>query len=145
MIDTLKSIGIEKGKPFAPSAETKEILESAAREARNWFDMRYESFEKFYASRQWFIPVEPVRFKAFVSGFTDADDYRIDARGLTYYWGFSSLKRVGADQHQLYPFADRDRTESLSTARAHIGSPYLLRYRRSNTGPPPPMTALLTP
>src|SRR5262249_39066965 len=33
MIDRLKSIGIEKGKPFNPSAATKALLTSAVREA----------------------------------------------------------------------------------------------------------------
>ena len=27
-------------------------------------------------------------FKAWASGFTDADSYPIDARGVTYFWGF---------------------------------------------------------
>jgi hypothetical protein len=33
MIEILKSIGIEKGKPFNPDAKTQDILTSAAREA----------------------------------------------------------------------------------------------------------------
>src|SRR6476660_990417 len=33
MIDTLKTIGIEKGKPFKPDAKTKSILDKAVREA----------------------------------------------------------------------------------------------------------------
>jgi hypothetical protein len=36
MIDQLKSIGIEKGKPFNPDAQTKELLEAGAREAHAW-------------------------------------------------------------------------------------------------------------
>jgi hypothetical protein len=36
MIDQLKSIGIEKGKPFQPDAKTQEILEEAAAEVRAW-------------------------------------------------------------------------------------------------------------
>ena len=31
MIDTLKTIGIEKGKPFKPDAKTKSILDNAAK------------------------------------------------------------------------------------------------------------------
>ena len=34
MIDQLKSLGIEKGKPFSPDSKTKEILESGARGSR---------------------------------------------------------------------------------------------------------------
>ena len=45
----LKSIGIEKGKPFKPDAKTQVILRKAAREARAWFDARYETaFPPFF-------------------------------------------------------------------------------------------------
>ena len=43
MIDPLKSLGIEKGKPFKPDAKTSGILKSAAEEARAWFDVLYET------------------------------------------------------------------------------------------------------
>jgi hypothetical protein len=57
MIDVLKSIGIEKGRPFNPDARTQEILNAAAREARAWLDARYEAgFPRFYEGRQWALP-----------------------------------------------------------------------------------------
>jgi hypothetical protein len=43
MIDMLKSLGIEKGKPFAPDEKLKAILNEAPREARAVIDQRYES------------------------------------------------------------------------------------------------------
>jgi hypothetical protein len=43
MIDLLRSIGIEQGKPFAPDVATKEILTKAAREAREFIEQEYES------------------------------------------------------------------------------------------------------
>ena len=43
MIDQLKSLGIEKGKPFNPDPKTKEMLESSAREANAWLDARLET------------------------------------------------------------------------------------------------------
>ena len=42
MIDLLKTIGIEKGKPFNPDATTQKILSDAAREAHAWIDLTYE-------------------------------------------------------------------------------------------------------
>ena len=42
MIDMLKSIGIEKGKPFSPDAKSQDILNSAAREAHALLESRYE-------------------------------------------------------------------------------------------------------
>ena len=40
------------------------------------------------------------------SGFADADRYPIDSRGGTYYYGFSSVKHLGAGQ--FYLFVTRD-------------------------------------
>src|SRR5262249_36407384 len=60
MIDQLKSIGIEKGKPFNPDAKTQEVLNAAAREARSWLDVRYEvGFFPYYEGKQWAVPVSP--------------------------------------------------------------------------------------
>jgi hypothetical protein len=36
------------------------------------------------------------------------DSYPVDGRGVTYYWGFSSVRRVGQGMHQTYLFATRD-------------------------------------
>jgi len=44
MIDQLKSIGIEKGKPFSPDRNTQTILNDAAREAHSWLDAKYDAF-----------------------------------------------------------------------------------------------------
>lgn len=38
MIDQLRSLGIEKGKPFAPSDATRTLLMTAAREAGDWLE-----------------------------------------------------------------------------------------------------------
>ncbi len=40
MIDPLKTLGIEKGKPFDPDARTTEVLKSAAQEALALFGHR---------------------------------------------------------------------------------------------------------
>jgi hypothetical protein len=48
MIDQLKSIGIEKGKPFAPDAKTEGILNAGVREARALLELNYENaFPRF--------------------------------------------------------------------------------------------------
>ena len=41
MIDPLKTIGIERGKPFSPRRETQQILNGAIQEAKAWFDAEY--------------------------------------------------------------------------------------------------------
>jgi hypothetical protein len=43
MIDALRTIGIEKGKPFKPDAKTQEILKSAILEARDRLAARYDA------------------------------------------------------------------------------------------------------
>ena len=59
MIDPLKSLGIEKGKPFKPDAKTTEILKSAAEEALALFDMRYETgYEPHNEGKHWFLPAD---------------------------------------------------------------------------------------
>ncbi len=40
MIDPLKSLGIEKGKPFKPDIRMQELLNEAARDAHAWLDCR---------------------------------------------------------------------------------------------------------
>jgi len=56
MIDILLSIGIEKGKPFNPSAELSGLLGEAAQEAQAWFVDYYEnSFKPHFPGKQWFL------------------------------------------------------------------------------------------
>ncbi len=43
MIDQLRSIGIEKGKPFAPSQATQRILTAAIAEAKEILEKRYDA------------------------------------------------------------------------------------------------------
>ena len=43
MIDLLRSIGIEKGKPFKPDATTQKTLNAAINEAHSWLNTRYEA------------------------------------------------------------------------------------------------------
>ena len=58
MIDQLKSIGIEKGKPFNPDAATQEILKQAVLEAHAWFQPHYENVfvPPFNEGTHWNLP-----------------------------------------------------------------------------------------
>ena len=58
MIDQLKTIGIEKGKPFDPSPNTQKILSDAAREAQAWLDLKYEGnfTPSFNEGSRWALP-----------------------------------------------------------------------------------------
>ena len=60
MIDQLKTIGIEKGKPFNPDAKTQKILNDAAREAHAWLDLKYEGHfaPPFNEGSHWALPAD---------------------------------------------------------------------------------------
>lgn len=87
MIDQLKSIGIEKGKPFNPDVKTKDILESATREAHAWLELKYESAfsQPFFEGNQWAFPASPEVAEGQAMHYPTRDVYPTDARGLTYY------------------------------------------------------------
>ena len=104
MTDLLRSIGIEKGKPFSPDVQTRNILTAAASEARAWLEARYQvGFPPFYPGRHWAVPALPelVRF------WRTREGYPVDARGLLYSYAYASIKHTGTGQFYLMTFRDR--------------------------------------
>ncbi len=101
MIDPLKTIGIERGKPFTPSAKTKKILSDAIREARAWFEARYDIIPPFYDGRRWFFPSTEEMFQNVMKDWHVPDSYPIDARGTVYSLAFFSAKHLGESQYDL--------------------------------------------
>src|SRR5690349_325461 len=96
MIDVLKSIGIEKGKPFKPDEATRRTLNAAADEARAWLDLKYETmFSPYYEGRRWALPVLPEVLKGLQTQFSNPDSYPVEGRGVTYTMAFFSPKRSG--------------------------------------------------
>ena len=73
MIDQLKSIGIEKNKPFNPDAKTRETLEAAAHEAHAWLDASYETFfsQPYFEGTHWAVPAPPAVIKGMETNFAD--------------------------------------------------------------------------
>jgi hypothetical protein len=109
MIDQLRSIGIEKGKLFAPDEPTKEILNAAAREAHAWLDLKYQTmFSPYYEGRKWVFPIAPDVIKGLQTQFEDPNSYPIDGRGVTYTMAFFSTKHSGIGQYYLMTLRDRD-------------------------------------
>jgi hypothetical protein len=109
MIDQLKSIGIEKGKPFNPDAATEEILNRAALEAQAWFRSLYEDVfaQPFNEGTHWAFPASPEFAKAIQSDYADPDSYPVGTRGLTYSFAFFSAKHIGAGQYYLMTINDK--------------------------------------
>jgi hypothetical protein len=110
MIDDLKSIGIEKGKPFNPDAGTQEILTSATREAHVVLDAKYESLfsPPYYAGTHWNLPASQELVEGMSSNFAKADSYPLDARGAAYSFAFFSAKHLGTGQFYLMTIRDKD-------------------------------------
>lgn len=109
MVDQLKSLAIEKGKPFNPDARTKAGMESGIREAQQLLAARYDAgLPPFFDGGRWTVPALPELVRAAQSSFNDPDAYPVDARGLTYTYGYIGIKRLGAGQFYLISIRDKD-------------------------------------
>jgi hypothetical protein len=109
MIDQLKTIGIEKGKPFVPDAMTRDILNAATLETKGYLAQRYETtLPQFNPGIYWTLPTAPALVDAMQSGFAEADAYPVDARGTTYTYGYVGIKRLGTAQFYLIAIKDKN-------------------------------------
>jgi len=109
MIETLRSIGIEKGKQFQPDERTTQILNDAIVEARAWIDAQYvnmASTNTFNEGTHWVMPVTPDFYTEHQNGYTDPDSYRVDERGVTYHWLWFAPKHLGEGQFYLMGIHD---------------------------------------
>ncbi|WP_407529989.1 DUF1254 domain-containing protein [Methylobacterium oryzisoli] len=109
MIDQLKTLGIEKGKPFTPDPAMRALLTEAAREAQALLSRRYdEGFPVINPGIRWFPAAMQEVIRAVQSGYADRDAYPVDARGVTYTLGFTGIKRLGTAQFYLMVNKDKD-------------------------------------
>ena len=123
MIDVLKSIGIEKGKPYAPSPELKQAQEAGVKLAAQYMESLYDAgFEPFYEGTHWTLPAQQDLVKAAQEGFSDPEAYPIDHRGLAYTYAFIGLKRMGAGQFYTIAIKDKDGKpfDGSNTYRLHV-------------------------
>jgi len=109
MIDILKSIGIEKGKPFDPDAKTKRLLNDAAADAHAYLESRYESVFQppFDSSARWALPASKELVASMQSNFAQPDAYPTEARGLAYSYAYFSPKHMGEGQFYLMTIKDK--------------------------------------
>jgi hypothetical protein len=110
MIDQLRSIGVEKGKPFNPDPRTKGVLNDAAREAHAWLVARYEaSFSSpYYEGRHWALPGSRELLEGQATFFAKPDVYPVDARGVAYSYAYFSPKHLNTGSSYLLTIADKD-------------------------------------
>ena len=109
MIDVLKTIGIEKGKPFNPDANTRKILNAAAREAREWLDLKYETVftTPFNEGTHWALPALPGVAEGMMTNFANPDAYPVEGRGVAYSMAYFSAKHLGTGQYYLMTIVDK--------------------------------------
>jgi hypothetical protein len=109
MIDSLKSIGIEKDEPFEPDKETRYILIDAVQEARAWLDIQYELgfATPYFDHEHWSIPVIPEVIEGAQTLYADPNIYPLDGRAATYSMAFFSAKHLGAGQYCLMTIRDK--------------------------------------
>jgi hypothetical protein len=109
MIDQLRSLGIEKGKPFAPDDATRAALGAGIQEAKAWLAARYDAgFPPFFASTHWTVPAPPEAIEGQSTDYADPDKYAVDARGVAYSYAYIAIKRLGAGQYYLINIKDKD-------------------------------------
>jgi hypothetical protein len=76
MIDPLRSLGIEKGKPFAPDAGTKQALDAGIGEAHAWLAAKYDGgLPPFFEGTHWTYPAHPELLKAAADNFDNPDAF----------------------------------------------------------------------
>jgi hypothetical protein len=109
MINVLKTLGIEKGKPFKPDANTKAILEKAVQEAHKVIALQYEAgfVPPFFEGTHWGLPVAKDTGEGLQTGFADPNTYGTDGRAVIYHMAYFSAKSFGAGQFYLINISDR--------------------------------------
>ena len=110
MIGVLKSIGIEKGRPFSPDEATKAILSSAASEAHSELEAKYETLfsQPFFDGSRWALPALPGYMKSAPAGYSEPDLYPVDERGVMFSFAFFTPKHLGEGQFYLMTIKDKD-------------------------------------
>ena len=109
MINSLKTIGIEKGKPYKPDARTRKILGDAAREAQAWLDFKYQGIfsPPFNEGTHWALPAAPGVAEGMMTNFASPDAYPVEGRGIAYSMAFFSAKHLGEGQYYLMTIVDK--------------------------------------
>ncbi|HMM91813.1 DUF1254 domain-containing protein [Bradyrhizobium sp.] len=109
MIDQLRSIGIEKGKPFNPDGKARTALAAAIAETRVLLEQRYDAgFPVFYPGTHWTMPALTEAVEGQSSTYANHDKYAVDARGVAYTYAYIAIKRLGAGQFYTISIRDKD-------------------------------------
>jgi hypothetical protein len=109
MMGLLASIGIEKGKPFAPDAAMKKMYAAASADALEYMIHQYHKVlnPPVYEGKKWSVLTPPgIRETGFTYQFANRVDYH--ARGCLYYAVCSSVKNYGTATYYVDLAEDKD-------------------------------------
>jgi hypothetical protein len=125
MIDTLKSIGIERGRPFAPGDKPRRIFNLAAHEAYTWLRNQLETSyfpPPYFDGGHWHVPASGEVIDGLATNYADPDCYPVDNRAVAYAMGYFSAKHIGAGQFYLMALKDGkgNRLDGGRTYRLHV-------------------------
>lgn len=105
----LASIGLERGRPFAPKGELKRALEQAAKDGRAYLEYTFEtpgfSMETYWPDRQWLGMREPSE-DGFV--FDEGTTLMLDARGSLFHWATFFPRNLGKASAYFAGLRDAD-------------------------------------
>ena len=108
MIGQLKSLGIEKGKPFSPTESITKQLEAGVKEGHEWLEARYDGGQiPFYDNSKWNYIGNPELVNSAQAGYDEPDAYPVDLRGVAYSYAFVGIKRLGTGQFYLISLKDK--------------------------------------
>jgi hypothetical protein len=109
MIDTLKTIGIERGVPFTPGDKPRRIFNLAAHEAHAWLRNQVETSyfpPPYYDGGHWHVPASGEVIGGLSTNYADGDSYPVDNRAVAYSLAYFSAKHLGAGQFYLMTLKD---------------------------------------
>jgi hypothetical protein len=120
MVDFLKTIGIEKGKPFTADSRRKEILNAAIKDAHQFLDSQYEAIFKppFYDNTNWALPASQDVVKAIMTNYQVPNLYPVSERAISYSMAYFSAKHLGTGQFYLMSIKD-DKGQSFDGSKIY--------------------------
>ena len=112
MIDQLKTIGIEKGKPSIPTRRRRRSSTTPRRRRMPGSIRKYQDVSfttPFNEGTHWALPALPRRARrACMTNFADPDAYPVDGRALAIPWRSSAPSILGTGQFYLMTIVDKD-------------------------------------
>src|SRR5262249_55639922 len=104
-LESLRDLGIEKGKPFAPDAAVRDELESAARDAQQQLIAgESREGEAFWPSSSWRTPSSVGARTGFT--FVTGSGLDVDARAETFFMACAPPKVLGKASMYLGAYVD---------------------------------------